>query len=80
MKNAGLRAMGANKVGSYEMDPMRSPYRLVGRHDSNPYASKNLRMMTMDRNSNSALDGYNSLAAAPDVPYNRRNMSTMDNR
>lgn len=71
--------MGANKVGAYEIDPMRSPYRIVGRHDSNPYASKNLRMLTMDnKGHHSALDGYNSSAAAENV--NRRNNSTLDNR
>lgn len=41
--------MGANKVGSYELDPMmRNPYKIVGRHDSNPYAAKNLRMMSLN--------------------------------
>lgn len=55
--------MGANKAGSYEIDPLRSPYKIVGRHDSNPYAAKNLRMMSLNhgRVANSALDnGYSS--------------------
>lgn len=58
--------MGANKAGAYEFDsnPMRSPYKIIGRHDSNPYAARNLKMMSLnhDRASNSALDGYSSNA------------------
>jgi hypothetical protein len=42
--------MAGGRIGAYELDnPLKSPYKIVGRHDSNPYAARNLATMNYNQ-------------------------------